>query len=546
MLRDLDELDKALSDIERDIEGWEVVTVANLDESIVATSFVIRGLHRLDMKHKGLTTKCSERFAQTHGEALQSYSRRRKAALSSLLEVRREVLRVTFADGVFDFLVVLLEKSETTPEAAAKVLDHMGSRPTVQALTAEGSVPLSHVLPAIELEQEKAALEKLGGLASTVAAVVKAVEFIDATRVVPQQILGPAWVGLFHAFDACGFSLLEEGDGVLNKPGGFLTKATRLGDAFARAASAVFEREASAHEWLTKSLRAKSGKTVSWPASLPDVDAADALSQGDLDVLFAMVSRGPSAPAFKEYADAACFRAVVAVGLKRQAFLAAARAPLKNDMKATLKKLAALEAFLDEAGSCVEAATRLSASRLLDLMEAEKQWGQAQFTTIWAATLEVLIRLGEACATHASAGELSTNDLVEHASSNAELDATKLLSLVNSPAAAQLKSSWSLLVNAKSVADEAVRPFRAAKYEYCGLLEIERNTTGKAAYDGNFELCRNKVCEMNAIRTLVRPRPIGTTRASLAEKSKGTIRDLGGTLSPKITMFLDAALTSQE
>ena len=117
--------------------------------------------------------------------------------------------------------------------------------------------------------------------------------------------------------------------------------------------------------------------------------------------------------------------------------------------------------------------------------------------------------------------------------------------MLNGDNAAQLKNEWTVLAGQKNLEDEFLEVFIHTgggnlKYFQDSLDEVAKD----ADYDEILQLygkCREKVCEMSACRALTKKLKEGETRKSAILKNKAMVRELGGTLPPRLGLLVAAA-----
>ena len=74
--------------------------------------------------------------------------------------------------------------------------------------------------------------------------------------------------------------------------------------------------------------------------------------------------------------------------------------------------------------------------------------------------------------------------------------------------------------------------------EFRGFEHLKFATDELEDFEKHYETSRDKVCEIFAIRALVRTHPEHETRRSLLDKAERLVKDLNGKLPPPLAMLV--------
>ena len=107
---------------------------------------------------------------------------------------------------------------------------------------------------------------------------------------------------------------------------------------------------------------------------------------------------------------------------------------------------------------------------------------------------------------------------------------------VNSGTASSLKEARGPLVNSRKFADDAVAVFQCERFFYCKAV-----ADGTECFDASYSISCNKVCEITAIRALVRTEPDGESRKILCDRAKKTVESLQGSIPPQLQLRVETA-----
>ena len=77
--------------------------------------------------------------------------------------------------------------------------------------------------------------------------------------------------------------------------------------------------------------------------------------------------------------------------------------------------------------------------------------------------------------------------------------------------------------------------------KYAELVNIDEMRSNMDDYGDKFAGSRDKVCEIAAVRALVRPLKERETRVAAASSARDTVRTLDGQLKPRLGLMLNAA-----
>ena len=157
-----------------------------------------------------------------------------------------------------------------------------------------------------------------------------------------------------------------------------------------------------------------------------------------------------------------------------------------------------------------------------------------QFTVLWSAVIAACTQLAERAVEVADSRALDLSALYQ------PFDDKMLLTKVNSEAAGHLKTAWTPLVNINAARDAFQELVDVPRYSY---LEFEKadEAAGGEEYEAAYAKVRDKVCEIQAVRSLARPETAENPRKKIVIAALGMIKELKGTAPAPLALLMTQA-----
>ena len=120
------------------------------------------------------------------------------------------------------------------------------------------------------------------------------------------------------------------------------------------------------------------------------------------------------------------------------------------------------------------------------------------------------------------------------------VDNSLVFGKVNCKDAQELKQAWSPVVNMWAAMEDAMTEINIPKIKFVQLDKAKRACCYEEAA-ANYNLVRNRICDISAARALARPETSTENRQAMIQKARAVIDKLGGTLGTCIGLVFSAA-----
>jgi hypothetical protein len=210
-----------------------------------------------------------------------------------------------------------------------------------------------------------------------------------------------------------------------------------------------------------------------------------------------------------------------------------------DSVKTLLKRVCFFESFLDALDKAIEEAFKIQSRRFHAFLLLERDMAKEKFVVVHATAMAFCKQIASECIACACVEELTLEPLYTNG-----LQVGPVLERLNSISAGAFKSAWSPLANAMAAMKAMATQLDCAKFSFLQFETVQQINDWEG-FSETYDICLNKICEIQGVRALARPVPQGDTPKSLAEKAISTISALEGTAPPVVSMLLQQRVKSE-
>lgn len=195
-----------------------------------------------------------------------------------------------------------------------------------------------------------------------------------------------------------------------------------------------------------------------------------------------------------------------------------------TDMQTLKKKWECLGDAADALETALSDASRAPTKRVYNATSKQRVELGTDCTILMKTLLQQLRKRATECKRLSTVEALSLSQYIGDTIQEPELRA-----IVNSAEARDFKTAWTPLVNDWELWKLAQKRLRVPKYAYFQSAIKEAATTSNSEeIEADFSSCRDKLCEILAVRALLKPLKADETRAACVAAEMQKVIQLGG------------------
>ena len=496
-------IDEGLDKIKLELPDLAGGAPMPLDEVLVGMQFAIKNSGRLNLRFLGCRKKLSEDFAREHKVLLQGIERKVEDLANVVLSLKSQVVFLCTNDTVVMFCKKCLQGESFVGglACAERAVEVLQSRRVLSSRALPSLCGMQHLLGEESLAHADAKFKTIEQFILALEAVVKAVEFKDATTVVV-DVFAKEWKHLFTTMDG-GLDLFGGGRGSIFQG----TEEAKLADTFDSFATAfrplvrVFLDSLMAeHPWLKGALAKKTGK-IAWPAAIPESLVSAEFKE---KLTFACDFYKTAAAEGNPHTLSEELRLVpkvAAVGLARRELLDTYKSKAA-DAKTVRRKTASCLTLMTKIEDA-EASCNVHIAPVFTLcMGAEQEYVAQKFEELYTI-------VGDQLASSAKPGsaivaQISLDKFWSPPGPGGQTG--EMLEVLNSPKAAELRTLWGPLVNVRSLLDHIHEALCIDRFAYIQEKQLAlHESLGHTSIFQDYDKCRDKVCELSLAKAWARP-----------------------------------------
>ena len=437
------------------------------------------------------------------------------------------------------FLGCALSRQKVPSTNQQKAADRLKARPFVQAMALPSKCGFTVTMTVDTLEREDAGFQAAHDFSQALLAAIESVEFDDANTPARVQLHDPAWAKLWSEVKGMGLLVTESYTSVF---GG--VAADELGPAMKPIANCLsalarefIDAQISALPWVKKFFEDPS--TVKGNPKIPaqqiELSASPHLPYYCEVAIECVAGEGcvVDVAKYAEMANLGKFYKYCTAYWSLSCATATKKSLVCDSPHRMSKWTGLLEDYLELLEDAVRSADVVPSKRLHAYLMLERNVAKQTFSLIYTADATYLGKLLREALRHADADSLQLEALWADGKPPSE----EILTRVNSDTAKALRQAWTPLSTAFLTFNNFRARLNCEVYGFLAFSETEA-VAGWEELENGYKKVVDKISEITAARSLVRPVPKDTSREGLVDQALATIAELGGELGASLDLLM--------